>query len=154
MAPEARLLTVLSRRLLGRARVVSDSEEIGDDRPQASLPVSLPGQLAHLKKAKAARKREALQTTTGLVSAGPLPSPLFYRSLSLVTYRREMTIPYSIGSIGFVWKESCSVAQACLRFTNLFHPLLRLQIAYHAQLPQSQLSQLLQLCHLWPRPSS
>lgn len=73
MAPEPRLLAVLSRRLLGRARVVSDPEEIGDDRPQASLPVSLPGQLAHLKKAKAARKREVL------ASVGPLRSPLFYR---------------------------------------------------------------------------
>lgn len=101
MAPEPRLLAVLSRRLLGRARVVSDPEEIGDDRPQASLPVSLPGQLAHLKKAKAARKREALQTTTSLASVGPLRSPLFCRSLHLVTYRKAMTIPYSRGLVGF-----------------------------------------------------
>lgn len=60
MAPEPRLLAVLSRRLLGSARVLSDLEETRADRPQANLPASLPGQLAHLKNANAARKREAL----------------------------------------------------------------------------------------------
>lgn len=153
MAPEPRLLAVLSRRLLGRARVVSDPDEIGDDRPQASLPVFLPGQLAHLKKAKATKKREVLQTTTGLASVGLPCSPLFYRSLSLVTYRREIDNP-PLQRFGWVCLKRVllcspglpqihnSSASACdCRFPSML-------------LPQPQLSQLPQLLHLWPRPSS